>query len=114
MSNEWREWWTLPENAGIVKEEHIYGLGGLRKSWATLQFAKELKKWGQPDIALQMVSKQMKHSCKEMTAHHYIKNFDLLEIHKYVDMDITEILRQPLQTKINNYLKHEEKPLVIY
>lgn len=114
MSHEWGEMWDLPEECGIVKREHVFGLCGLRKSWATLSFAKELKKWNSADIAMQMVSKRMKHSCKEMTSHHYIKNFDYLEIHKYVDMEISEILRQPLQTKIHDYLKIEERPLVIY
>lgn len=77
LSEAWREL-KIKMSKGQLQTEYVLQLKGLRKTFQTLNFAQELKKWNNPDIALEFISKRMKHSSKHITAYHYIVNFDQL------------------------------------
>jgi integrase len=79
LPEPWRKKIRVPWTH-TLKTEYQHELKGLRKNLQTTLFAQELKKWGNPEIALQFTSKHMKHSSTRITAHHYICNFDGLGI----------------------------------
>lgn len=98
LSDEWREQ-VLVREAGILEEEYKFQLKGFRKNFATILFYKLYKKWDDANVALLMVSKEMKHSCTQMTAHHYLMEFENLELEKYEktfgEIDLQKIFRSP-------------------
>lgn len=79
LPESWKKSLMVPYVDGL-KREYLYELKGLRKNYQTLEFAKQFKHWGNPEIALQFTSKKMKHSNTRITAHHYLQNFDSLGI----------------------------------
>jgi integrase len=79
LNDQWREE-RLVFKQGTIVRENILQLKGLRKTFQTFVFAKELWKWDNPEIALQFTSKKMRHSSTRLTAYHYLENFDVLGI----------------------------------
>lgn len=80
------------------KEEFFYTLAGLRKSFTTLQFAKESAKYKNDfHVGLLMVSARLKHSSCGLTARHYCREFEGLNIWQYAGQEIGEILRHDSQ-----------------
>jgi integrase len=71
---------------GTIKEEYLYQLKGLRKTFATWTFYRLYKKYRDYNISLEFTSRDLHHSTKNMTATHYIKNFEDLEINKLNDL----------------------------
>jgi len=59
---------------------HVLQLKGFRKSFATTIFWREYRKWRDAGVALEFASKRLRHSTKGMTAHHYLKEFDHVEV----------------------------------
>ena len=79
----------------------------------------ESRKWGGADMALQMVCKRLRHSSAYVTAYHYLREFEGLQVNKYVDQDIAEIVRLNCQEKLKLWLSENEntaveKPLCLY
>ena len=70
-----------------------YRLKGLRKNFQTLEFARQLNKWKDAGMALEMTSKQMKHSSARITAYHYIENFDVIDAERNSRLSMPELLR---------------------
>jgi integrase len=105
LSKEWNEWVSVPNQNAAVKLEHRFQLKGLRKSWATLCFAKEYNKWKDAFMAIEEASKRMKHSSKQMTSHHYLKHYSELNIEKYLHLKPYDILRDQRQLKIIDFIK---------
>lgn len=113
----WTKKVKLPYRTGNkVKSECFYNLGGLRKSFATLVFAKELRKWKDAGVALEMTSKRLKHSTVHMTTIHYLRNFDDLHISKYLDSELWQIYNFPTQSRLNSDFIQplQERPLCAF
>jgi len=107
LSKVWQEK-RLYEVQGILQEQYVLQLKGLRKDFQTLLFKKEIEKWKDSNVALEMVSKRMKHSSQKITAFHYIENFDSLDINRFAHLEPAEILRTSgSQKRIMDYLKEE-------
>ena len=98
LSSEWMER-KIKLSKGQLQTEYVLQLKGLRKTFQTLNFARELKKWNNPDIALEFTSKRMKHSSKHITAYHYIVNFDQIN----TNADDTDFLENTSQTHLTEY-----------
>lgn len=82
-----------------MREEYVLQLKGLRKNFATLEFAKQYKKWKSAEVALEFASKRMKHSTKHITAYHYLRNFDELNISAYINLTPSDIIRRANEQK---------------
>jgi integrase len=78
-------------------------LRGLRKSFITLIYANQLEKWKDPTIALDLTSKRLKHSTKNLTLNHYIKEFEHLNIDKWKESNPSEILALAGQRQLKNF-----------
>lgn len=61
-------------------ERYVYGLKAARKTFQTIVFHHHWRKYGDATMALLMTSKRMKHSCKEITALHYIEALSPAEV----------------------------------
>lgn len=85
--------------AGNKREEFVLQLKGLRKNFATLEFAKQYKKWKSAEVALEFASKRMKHSTRHITAFHYLRNFEELDIEYYVNLSPADIIRKANEQK---------------
>lgn len=92
LSPAWREKQLEWRNGEPVKG-YVLKLKGLRKNFQTLKFAKELDRWNSPDIALELASKDMRHSTTGITIKSYIENFENLDITKYIYLTPADILR---------------------
>ena len=94
----------LVDKQGVLQEEYIYQLKGLRKDYQTLEFAKQLDKWKDAGVALQFTSKKMRHSCERITAFHYIQEFDSLNIEKNMSLKTADILKDCIsQTRLMDF-----------
>ena len=77
----------------IRQERYVLRLKGLRKNFQTLEFARDLAKWGDAGVALEMTSKRMRHSSARITAYHYIENFDAIDAERNAAFSMPELLR---------------------
>jgi integrase len=103
LSQHWVKQRLKPCTANF-QLEYIFQLKGLRKNFQTLEFARQLDKWKDSGVAIEMTSKKMRHSSKGITAYHYIESFDALEIEHYKKYSPAEILQQQSQTSLLNFL----------
>lgn len=88
---------------GEPRLEYKYSLSGLRKDYQTLLFKKKFDEWGDAGVALEFTSKEMKHSSKQITAYHYIENFDAIGARNVYFCDLPSILKENAQTRIIDY-----------
>jgi len=103
MPGTWMKKILIPFKDGL-KMEFIYELKGLRKNFQTLEFARQMKHWGNPEIALQFTSKKMKHSTTRITAHHYLCNFENLGIRPdLMNLPETALQRIGQQSRLLDY-----------
>lgn len=102
LSSEWREQRVTMQNE-ILKYEYKYQLRGLRKNFATLLFWHLWKKYDSSEVALEMVSKRMRHSSQHMTAYHYVESADQIEAAKYAHLLPFELVATSYQARIGDY-----------
>lgn len=67
-------------------------LSGIRKTAATLLFAKFYKEIGDYHIAANKVQRRFKHASPWMTMHHYVDDMKSIEALKYCDYSPWELL----------------------
>lgn len=103
LSNAWQEK-SLQLLEGHLKEQYRIQLKGLRKNFQTLMFAKELERWKDSGVALEMVSKRMRHSSARITAYHYICNFETLQIQKYIHCSPEDLLKESRQKRLYDFI----------
>lgn len=103
LSPEWQEHIAII-NGDELEEIYKYVLKGLRKNFATLLFCYFWKKYKDASIALEKVSKRMKHSSKHMTANHYIETIEQIDAEKYMHLMPFEIIEQAIQTRMTEYI----------
>lgn len=107
LSLEWRQKVRVLRNKGgslSVGYEYKYQLKGFRKTFATLMFAYFWKKYGSADIALEKVSKRMKHNSKWMTMNHYVDMCRQIDAMKYCDQLPFEHLSGETQSNIADFM----------
>ena len=102
LTPRWREL-RLVSFMGSLTEEYVYQLNGLRKSFQTLEFARQLEKWKDPTIALEFTSKKMRHSSAKITVYHYVENFDALRVERSTGLSPAEILGAAHQRRILDF-----------
>lgn len=95
-------------DASGVRLEYRYQLKGLRKDYQTLHFKKELDKWGDPGIAIEMTGRQMRYSTARISARHYVENFDALGINGLPSLDPSVLLKAGNQKRLFDF--GNEKP----
>lgn len=111
MGYEWNLKRVILAKNNTFFKPYIYQLKGLRKNFQTLKFFQGYKKWNDAYIALECISKDMKHSTKNMTFRHYIENNDTLEIDRFQNLEIHEIIKKSnQQTTLLNYYKEDSFP----
>jgi len=94
-------------------QEYALQLKGLRKTFATLVFAKEWQKWGAAEVAMEFACKRMKHSSKGMTVSHYLDNFESLRLKKMsLFLSPDEAVKAASQTRMADF-DLEKKPLTM-
>ncbi|MBS3107026.1 hypothetical protein J4419_05185 [Candidatus Woesearchaeota archaeon] len=59
-----------------------------------MDFKKNLEKYNDAYVAMLMTSKRFHHSSMRITAFHYIQEFSTLDIEKYQEMKLDDILRE--------------------
>lgn len=99
MSRAWQEKRLVPKQ-GELQEEYILQLKGLRKTYQTLEFAKQLDKWKDSGVALEFTAKKMRHTTRQITAYHYIENFDALQIEKFKELTTEKIVQDNRQARL--------------
>ncbi len=82
---------------------YVYQLKGLRKTFQTLYFADQLKKWKSSEVALEMTSKKMRHSSRRVTAYHYLCEFDNLKIDRFRGTQPAYLLQNEGQTRLMDF-----------
>lgn len=77
-------------------------LKGFRKTFQTVLFAHFYRKYGDANVALEWVSKRMKHSSKHITAYHYLQDYEKLDVNRWVEW--LETGRAPQQSRIYDFM----------
>lgn len=85
---------------GGYRLEYIYRLKNLRHNFQTIEWYREKQTYGN-DLALERVSRKMRHSTKGMTAHHYIERVEDLKLQNYKDMGVGDILKDTNQLSLS-------------
>ncbi|MGV8169233.1 MAG: hypothetical protein ACP5N3_04220 [Candidatus Nanoarchaeia archaeon] len=88
---------------GFFVPEYKLQLKGLRKTYQTLLFKKELEKWDNPEVALQFTCKEMRHSSERITAYHYLVNFDSIGAEKNIVV-VEDLAHNPVQRLLVDFL----------
>lgn len=87
-----REWQEQQAYFGNIKNRtYALQLHGLRKSFATTIFWRELRHWGEAHAALLFASKRLKHSSEHLTAHHYLQHVEHIDVEmwdQFLDAEI--------------------------
>lgn len=99
--------WTdkrLRSKNGFLVEEYILQIKGIRKTYQTMVFAQELKKWKSAEVAVEFTSKRMKHSSRSITCFHYIENFDVLKINSIANLNPCEAIKPVSQLRMYDFL----------
>jgi hypothetical protein len=103
LSFRWQQKRIFPRK-GKISYYYVLQLKGIRKSFVTLDYSKQLDEWKNEQVAVQFTSKAMRHSSERMTAYHYLCQFSKLDMKHYAHMTPIDILRQAnLQTRLNDY-----------
>jgi integrase len=87
--------------------EYVYQIKCLRKNFQTLKFHKYFEQYQDYSVALGFISKEMKHKNKDVTQYHYIDNTNTLNLKKYRNLEISEIIKQNNQTSIIDFFKRD-------
>ena len=80
-----------------------YALKGFRKNFATQLFIFYWSKYSDASVAVDMVSKRMKHSSRAMTVSHYIESVEEIEAEKFSQYMPSEIIGMQTQKRILDY-----------
>lgn len=93
-------------------EEYALQLKGLRKTFQTMVFVQEWRRWGAADVALEFTSKRVRHSSKHMTAYHYLQGFENIALLNISTLEPGRALEACLQKRMIDFdplLNHNER-----
>lgn len=100
--------WTqkaLCKKKGKFAWKHRLQLRGFRKTFQTYLFWQYYQKYKDAGFAVECVSKRMKHHSKQITAYHYIQNFEVLGILDYeLNIPIEDVLQGRSQLRIDEFV----------
>lgn len=94
---------TMNTRGSMNGSEYLYQLKHLRHNFATLDFARNIERWGK-DVAIEFTAKRLRHSSYKMTVGYYIESFEALRIHKYRAFSMADILRGAGQMKLFEFI----------
>lgn len=103
LSPEWREKRKIMIG-NEIKTQYSYALKGFRKNFATLLFTYFWDKYGDSGVAVERVSKRMKHSSRHMTANHYIETMEQIDGPRFKGFLPFEIVTQIKQKRLVDYI----------
>src|SRR3990167_7967033 len=95
----WQKKRPVVRSYGVIME-YQYQLKGFRKNFQSLGFKRELDEWGDPGIAIEMISKRMCHSSTKITARHYVEGFKSLCIENLTSLEPANLLKQQYQKRL--------------
>lgn len=75
-------------------------LKGARKTFQTILFKYFMDKYQDAGVAMEMISKRMRHSSRHMTAYHYIENYEVLDVDRWIDEFFCDKPRLESQTRL--------------
>lgn len=102
LNKNWNSYIMVPDKK-IMKLEHKYQIKGLRKSHSILKFAKRIKEFHDVTAATEFTCCDMKHSSKNITTRHYLKDYNAIEGDKYAHLDPIDVLGQATQTRLMDF-----------
>jgi integrase len=88
---------------GKCRIEYRLQLKGLRKTYQTKAFVKFYDKWGDANIAMEKVCKEMKHSSKHITSYHYVENLNNNMMNEYRRFQQQELFEKDNQKRIMDF-----------
>ena len=102
LDPKWQEQ-RLTIRADILEKSYKYELKGFRKNFATLLFAYFYNKYDDASVAVERVSKRMKHSNTHITVNHYIETMEQIQAEKYMHLMPFEIIENITQSRITDF-----------
>lgn len=103
LSHNWHAIMPFPSRPKVSAEEFVYSMSGFRKTFQTHAFYQEWIEWKDATVALEKVSKRMRHSSARLTCNHYIENMPAIDIERYGKMSMCNILNRGVQSRIMDY-----------
>lgn len=91
--------------ADKTKKPYLLRLKGFRKTFQTVLFKYYIEKYGDAAVALEFVSRRMKHSSTHMTAYHYIENYEVINVVQWIECFFCEKPRLEYQARLEEYQK---------
>jgi len=115
LANRWRKEVRqhMPEmqkqyinlNKTLMKDEYLYQAKSFRKTYCTLRYAYFLdQEKGDKVIALLKLQAEMRHSCKEMSYLHYVRDIKKIQADKYLGLKPYEILEKCKNIKLWDFV----------
>lgn len=77
--------WKEKERLPTRRENYVLLIKSFRKNFQTIIFAYYYQKYGDAGVALEFTAKRMRHSSKNITAYHYIENFEKVQVEKWLE-----------------------------
>ena len=100
----WMEKTDKPvKNSAFPNMQFRLQLKGFRKTFQTVLFKYYLEKYGDAAVALEFVSKRMRHSCTHMTAYHYIENYEVIDVVSWVEQFFCQKPRLEHQSRLEEF-----------
>ena len=84
--------------------QYKYQLKGFRKNFATLLFIYYWRKYQDAGVGVEMTSKRMRHSCREITAYHYIETANQIDAEHFQGMLPFQVIKQLKQKRVFDFL----------
>lgn len=97
LGGTWLKRVAVPQKGGI--HEFVLQYKGLRKSFACLAFWSEFVRWKDAGAAFERVSARLHHSTIHITANHYLKDLDSLDLERWGLYSPCEILEMALEQR---------------
>jgi integrase len=111
LSIEWHEH-RVVVNDDKLEDIYKYALKGFRKNFATLLFCYFWRKYNDAYVAVERVSKRMRHSSKHITVNHYIETVEQIEAEKYMNLMPFEIIEQVVQTRLYDFCQDPRNDII--
>jgi integrase len=106
LSAEWRWKRLVLTNKGFAPE-NVYRIKCLRKNYQTLKFNDKFREYKDGNVAIEFMSKAMRHSSKGLTVYHYVENAESLELAKFEVLEIDHILKKKKNEVLLKYFKQD-------
>lgn len=108
LNKAWnKKYQDVSRDDNMIKNIYRLHFKGLRKNFASLKFWKNYKKYDSR-ISLEKTCKKMSHSSDKITAHYYAMNFERLNLEKWGNKTLPEILYNQGQKQLTAFQDHRK------